>query len=65
MSNFYVTFKKNGILKRGVLSESQYKVYSSDNSVSNLEVHPSQKTMEEYYNISIGKSGSSKSLLLG
>ena len=37
MSNFYVTFKKNGILKRGVLSESQYKVYSSDNSVSNLE----------------------------
>jgi hypothetical protein len=65
MSTYYVTFKKNGILKRGVLSESQYKIYNSDNSVSDLEIHPSQVIMETFYNQAIGKNGSSKTLLLG
>jgi len=60
MKCYYVTFKKNGILKRGVLSESQYKTYNSDDSVTELEIHPNQKIMEEYYS---GNSNGKKILL--
>jgi len=61
MKTYYVTYKKNGVFKRGVLSESQYKTYSSDNSISDLEIHPTQQIMEEYYK----GSSSGKKLLLG
>jgi hypothetical protein len=49
MEIYYVTYKKNGISKRGVLSEVQYKTYSSDNSITELEIHPTQQLMEEHF----------------
>jgi hypothetical protein len=60
MKTYYVTYKKNGSLKRGVLSESQYKLYSSNSLVSDLEIHPNQQVMEEYFS---GNKG--KKILLG
>lgn len=61
----YVTYQLNGQLKRGVLSSSQYEMYSKNPAVSNLTIHPTQGTMENSFNEASGRKGNTKVLLFG
>ena len=46
----YCTYRQNGQLKRGILSQKQYEAYSKDVSITNLQVHATQHLMEQFYN---------------
>jgi hypothetical protein len=61
----YVTYQQNGVLKRGVLSQSQYEKYCKDPSISNIQIHANQTFMENYFNQQKGISSNPKSFLLG
>lgn len=65
MAAIYCTYSQNGILKRGVLSPTQYEKYSKDPSISNLQVYASQAFMEESYNSIKGVKSNPKSILFG
>jgi hypothetical protein len=65
MGTLYITYKLNGILKRATVSESQYKTYENNPSVSELIIYPSQSAMEGSFNEAKGIVGKTKQLLLG
>ena len=46
----YCTYKLNGQLRRGTLSQQQYSFYEKDISVTELKVYANQLMMESYFN---------------
>ena len=61
----YVTYKQFGVFKRGIISDIQYAKYEKDPSISELQIHASQKNMDNYYCEATGKPISNKHLLYG
>jgi hypothetical protein len=61
----YCTYYQNGSLRRAVLSQRQYEMYSKDPAISQLVIHGSQQLMETAYNQAKGVSGVSRTLLHG
>jgi len=61
----YVTYKQFGVMKRGVISETQYNKYLKDASISELQQYASQKNMDNFYCEATGKPISNKQLLYG
>jgi hypothetical protein len=64
MNSLYVTYKVNGQLRRGVISQQQYTRYQQDASITDLQIHASQVLMEEYYNNVTGNPNKPKKQLL-
>lgn len=65
MSALYITYKQNGIPKRGVVSSQQYEILEKNPSVSELVIYPSQVVMEESYATATGKPTNTKKILFG
>lgn len=61
----YVTYWQNGILKRAVLSQTQYEKYLKDPSISDIKIHANQTFMESYFNKQKGIDTKPKTFLLG
>lgn len=65
MNTIYVTYRQNGSLKRGVLSQTQYQKYSQDPTISDLRNYINQSSMEQAFNEAKGIVEKNKSILLG
>lgn len=63
MAALYATYKQNGILKRGVLSQQLYEKYSKDSSISELQLFPNQSFMENAFNEAKGIPSAFKQIL--
>lgn len=63
----YVTYRVNGLLKRGCISQNQYNLYLKDPKVSDMQIHANQTFMESFYNESTGNytGKSTRQLLKG
>ncbi len=61
MNTLYVTYMQNGRRRRGVINSAAYSRLEKDNTVTNLQIHPSQVQMEQAY----GNSTDNRSLLFG
>ncbi len=61
----YITYKKFGVLQRAIVNQQRYQSLKNDTSVENLQLHPSQNEMENYFKECKGQTRDTKQLLLG
>lgn len=50
MSNLlYITYKRNGKLLKATIKNNQYEQFKKDSSITELQIHPNNFVMENYY----------------
>lgn len=61
----YATYKKDGKIRSGAFSQSQYAELQNSPGVSNLTIHPNQMSMSNAVNESKGLPVNNQRILLG
>ena len=61
----YITYFKFGVLQRAIVSQQKYDLLLKDGSITNLQIHPNQNGMDNFYKESKGQKVSTKQLLHG
>lgn len=61
----YITYFKFGALQRAVVSQQKYDLLLKDNTITDLQIHPNQRGMDDFFKESKGQKVSTKQLLHG
>lgn len=61
----YITYKKFSILQRAIVNQQRYQQLKNDSSIEDLQLHPSQRDMENFFKECKGQSTDTKQLLYG
>ena len=61
----YITYYKFNTLQRAIVSQQRYELLQKDNLITNLQIHPNQKGMDDFFKESKGQKISTKQLLHG
>ena len=65
MKTVYVTYQKDGLVKKGVITEEKYKQLSSDSTVNDLMIYPNELLMEQNFQVKTTGNTNNKSILHG
>lgn len=61
----YATYKKDGKIRSGIFSQTQYSELQNTSGISELQIHPNQMSMSNAVNESKGLPVNNQRLLFG